>query len=408
MKKMKTNIFDLDRHEGYQSTNNILELLKKDTDIEQVVVFPELANKKIGLPNGTMIQSKKHIYPFAVPDPGCGYRIILTNLYTCDLTDYKINILNELVDKNGLYNRIRENKLKTIDFEKLWRNGINSLEEIDESIFVREDIPVFSNNIHEELSPNEKEEYMDNFALSGSPFLEFRYADNNFSLNEVSIKRNQIIVVIHLGTLVGKKVISGKYLESSILNTLRYGIYDESDIYKQLFFLDYDSEIGKNYLDFVNFMINYAYASRQVSSTILNRFLDVILKKKVEFKLISDLTHSSISRRDSKIYHARGLQITSKKNYPLLIGGETNTHSYLVFSKSENIYISHGTGKYIDSNKTINLNNSKYSSTVTTNREYYYDKDKETKDVTTSIRGIEDRIDILCKLNPFINYWNDI
>lgn len=408
MKKMKTNIFDLDRHEGYQSTNNILELLKKDTDIEQVVVFPELANKKIGLPNGTMIQSKKHIYPFAVPDPGCGYRIILTNLYTSDLTDYKINILNELVDKNGLYNRIRENKLKTIDFEKLWRNGINSLEEIDESIFVRKDIPVFSNNIHEELSPNEKEEYMDNFALSGSPFLEFRYADNNFSLNEVSIKRNQIIIVIHLGTLVGKKVISGKYLESSILNTLRYGIYDESDIYKQLFFLDYDSEIGKNYLDFVNFMINYAYASRQVSSTILNRFLDVILKKKVEFKLISDLTHSSISRRDSKIYHARGLQITSKKNYPLLIGGETNTHSYLVFSKSENIYISHGTGKYIDSNKTINLNNSKYSSTVTTNREYYYDKDKETKDVTTSIRGIEDRIDILCKLNPFINYWNDI
>lgn len=124
--------------------------------------------------------------------------------------------------------------------------------------------------------------------------------------------------------------------------------------------------------------------------------------------MISDLTHSSISRRDSKIYHARGLQITSKKNYPLLIGGETNTHSYLVFSKSENIYISHGTGKYIDSNKTINLNNSKYSSTVTTNREYYYDKDKETKDVTTSIRGIEDRIDILCKLNPFINYWNDI
>lgn len=54
---------------------------------------------------------------------------------------------------------------------------------------------------------------------------------------------------------------------------------------------------------------------------------------------MSDLTHSSISRRDSKIYHARGLQITSKKSYPLLIGGETNTHSYLAFSKSENIYI---------------------------------------------------------------------
>ena len=26
---MKTNIFDLDKHEGYQSTNNILELLKR-------------------------------------------------------------------------------------------------------------------------------------------------------------------------------------------------------------------------------------------------------------------------------------------------------------------------------------------------------------------------------------------
>lgn len=122
---------------------------------------------------------------------------------------------------------------------------------------------------------------MDNFALAGSPFLEFRYADNNFILNEVSVKRKQIIIIIHLGTLVGKKVISGKYLESSILNTLRYGIYDESDINKQLFFLDYDSEIGRNYLDFVNFMINYAYASRQVSSIILNRFLDVILKKKL-------------------------------------------------------------------------------------------------------------------------------
>ena len=76
-------------------------------------------------------------------------------------------------------------------------------------------------------------------------------------------------------------MISGKYLESSILNTLKYGIYDESDISKQLFFLNYDSETGKNYLDFVNFMINYAYASRQVSSIILNRFLDVILKKRL-------------------------------------------------------------------------------------------------------------------------------
>lgn len=86
-------------------------------------------------------------------------------------------------------------------------------------------------------------------------------------------------------------------------------------------------------------MINYAYASRQVSSSILNSFLNDILNKKVNFKLISDLTHSSISKRDSKIYHARGLQITNKRNYPLLIGGETSTHSYLVFSKSEkNIY----------------------------------------------------------------------
>lgn len=84
-------------------------------------------------------------------------------------------------------------------------------------------------------------------------------------------------------------------------------------------------------------------------------------------------------------------------------------HILIWFSKkSEKKYISHGTGKYIESNENIRLNNSKYSSTVTTNREYYYDKDKETKDVTTSIRGIEDRIDILCKLKPFINYWNDI
>jgi len=200
------------------------------------------------------------------------------------------------------------------------------------------------------------------------------------------------MIIIHLGTLVGKKVISGKYLESSILNTLRYGLYNESDIKKQLFFLDYDSEIGANYLDFVNFMINYAYASRQVSSSILNSLLNNILKKEVKFKLISDLTHSSITRRSSKIYHARGLQITNKRNYPLLIGGETSTHSYLVFSKSENIYISHGTGKYIDNNDTLILENSKCSSEVTTNREYYYDKDKENKDVTTSIRGIEDRI----------------
>jgi RNA-splicing ligase RtcB len=405
---MKTNIFDLDRHEGYQSTNNILELLKKDSDIEQVVVFPELANKRVGLPNGTVIQSQKHIYPFAVPDPGCGYRIILTNLYKNDLTDYRIDILNELVDENGLYNRIRKKRLQTIDFEQLWKKGINSLDDIDDLTLVCKDIPMFSNNIHEELSQNEKEKYINNFALAGSPFLEFRYADDDFVLNEVPVKKNQVIINIHLGTLVGKKVISGKYLESSILNTLKHGIYNESEIKKQLFFLDYESEMGKSYLDFVNFMINYAYASRQVSSSILNSFLNDILNKKVNFKLISDLTHSSISRRNNKIYHARGLQITSKKNYPLLIGGETNTHSYLVFSKSENIYISHGTGKYIDNNETSILKNSKCSNEVITNREYYYDKDKEDDDVTSSIKGIEDRIDILCKLKPYINYWNDI
>lgn len=405
---MKTNIFDLDRHEGYQSTNNILELLKKDSDIEQVVVFPELTNKRVGLPNGTVIQSQKHIYPFAVPDPGCGYRIILTNLYKNDLTDYRIDILNELVDENGLYNRIRKKRLQTIDFEQLWKKGINSLDDIDDLTLVCKDVPMFSNNIHEELSQNEKEEYINNFALAGSPFLEFRYADDDFVLNEVPVKKNQVIINIHLGTLVGKKVISGKYLESSILNTLKHGIYNESEIKKQLFFLDYESEMGKSYLDFVNFMINYAYASRQVSSSILNSFLNDILNKKVNFKLISDLTHSSISRRNNKIYHARGLQITSKKNYPLLIGGETNTHSYLVFSKSENIYISHGTGKYIDNNKTSILKNSKCSNEVITNREYYYDKDKEDDDVTSSIKGIEDRIDILCKLKPYINYWNDI
>ncbi|MGX7162575.1 RtcB family protein [Enterococcus massiliensis] len=143
-----------------------------------------------------------------------------------------------------------------------------------------------------------------------------------------------------------KKVISGKYLESSILNTLKHGIYNEPDIKKQLFFLDYESEMGKSYLDFVNFMINYAYASRQVSSSILNSFLNDILNKKVNFKLISDLTHSSISKRDSKIYHTRGLQITNKRNYPLLIGGETSTHSYLVFLKSE---------KNIDRTERVNI-----------------------------------------------------
>ena len=138
---------------------------------------------------------------------------------------------------------------------------------------------------------------------------------------------------------------------------------------------------------------------------LLHNYMDFIFKAYRNY--IKQLIYTYLII-NNKIYHARGLQITSKKNYPLLIGGETNTHSYLVFSKSENIYISHGTDKYIDNNETSILKNSKCSNEVITNREYYYDKDKEDDDVTSSIKGIEDRIDILCKLKPYINYWNDI
>lgn len=79
------------------------------------------------------------------------------------------------------------------------------------------------------------------------------------------------------------------------------------------------------------------------------------MERKVKFDLLSVLTHSSISRRNGKIYHARGLQISSRKKYPLLIGGDTNAQSYRVFVKEENIYIYHGTGKYINNNTDKNI-----------------------------------------------------
>ena len=103
---MKTNIFDLDKHEGYQSTNNILELLKRFR-YRTGNGFSRTRQKDLGFQTERDTSAKAYL-SFAVPDPGCGYRIILTNLYTNDLIDYKINILNELVDENGLYNRIRK------------------------------------------------------------------------------------------------------------------------------------------------------------------------------------------------------------------------------------------------------------------------------------------------------------
>ncbi|MGC4423766.1 hypothetical protein, partial [Streptococcus suis] len=75
------------------------------------------------------------------------------------------------------------------------------------------------------------------------------------------------------------------------------------------------------------------------STSILKNCLEDILNFKVEFKILSDLTHSSIKVRGGLISHARGLQYISNIEKPILIGGNTNSKSILAYPINNNSFI---------------------------------------------------------------------
>ncbi|AER15036.1 hypothetical protein F6O75_00775 [Streptococcus suis] len=394
---MKVKIYNREQHKGYNESCEMLKILHKDSDIVNIEVYPDIAFKSLGFPNGTLLQSKKHIYPFAVPDPGCGYRIILTNLLLKDVQHLKKQLLYDLLDTQGRYELFRQKEFSKIDFEQVINKGVYYFKNIDYIL----DLPQPINMLKIDLSDCDKYELFDFFGIPGSPFLEFRYSDRDIKVNELEIRKGQIFIIIHLGTIVGKKLLNRKFLENAINNTLNENIYSFEEIQKYFMYIDVESEIGEQYLDFINFMIHFAYCSREISTSILKNCLEDILNFKVEFKILSDLTHSSIKVRGGLISHARGLQYISNIEKPILIGGNTNSKSILAYPINNNSFISHGTGIY------YSKDSSNDEMITFTNREYECDIKKECEDVEMSLQGIKNDFRTICELEPFLNFWNE-
>ncbi|MBG9783146.1 hypothetical protein ABD70_04485 [Alkalihalobacillus lehensis] len=409
--------------------------LSKYTE-NNINIYPDSHQKNWGFPSGISLKSSKngYIFPGAVPDLGCGFRVVKTNIYRKEVNkDKSYELLEALELQTGYMSRIRKEKVATLDIEKILTEGpryiINDCKigTLDDLLYARE---LHSNiNAHLEVSDEDKESLLEYFGICAGHFLEVRYVDeiiDRKTASKLNLEEGQLIIIIHSGITHGKKIMFENYFNYAIDEAVNNPEFELDDIYEGIFGMKINSDNGYKFLQASSALKNYGYASRLYAQYSIQDVFSAILDKSISLDVISDICHSKIQPfGDEGVLHARGLQSLFPKGHNKvmkryreigdigLLAGEKGTHSTLIkANKNIELYdyqCSHGTGKYINRNENENI---KFD-----NDAFCFDTDYTLSNYKDDVFNTEKTYDIvinelnlvspIIKLAPYINFWGE-
>ncbi|WP_339317094.1 RtcB family protein [Paenibacillus sp. FSL R10-2734] len=418
----------------------VYNLSESSNIVLPIDVYPDAYLKSWGFPSGIKLVSEKNglIFPAAVPDIGCGFRIIKTNLFKSNIGKTTAeNILELLEVYAGKLSQSRFDRVKGLDINKILEEGVHYL--IKLGIGNETDLMRMrkSNNTSEAcllISDSEKEELKKYFGVCAGHFLEIRIVEEILEpeiSNELQLSKDQLIIIIHAGAMSGKTILLENYYYSAVDFVIQNRLFEVEKVEKGLFGIPINSEAGLQYLQAASALINYSHASRHYAHYLIEELFKEYVHTDSKFELISDICHSKVEViENEKVLHARGLQTLYpsqhintlspfKKSGDIgLLAGEKGTNSHLVAVnpkiKSMDYQCSHGTGKYLNHTRINDLPNKVVKKALNCFFDTHYDiindlpKDFFSTNETLDILQNKYKLITPClSLAPFINFWGE-
>lgn len=324
--------------EIYQSVNELSkELMLIDNKDNQITLFPDFIIKR-GFPSGIVIKAKNKIYPCAIPDIGCGFRVVkIKGMSKEDFLGNKnlINKIDIFLSGKGQANII-DNELVTL--EEMLRFGhicTNHLF-LDKRISKYEDSGCFnvddSHEFKEDIFP-----LIENISIFNSyqgHFLEF--------LEPLYNTNKECYLLIHTGSFILADNFNMYYYP--LLAEMSYVNDWSSEIEVRIgkFNIPRDAEIIEEYYNDVKALMNFSVSYRDLIERKLFDIINEEMKEKINMVLLSDYFHTKLDISDEYITHQRGIQqLVRSDELEYIISGNFGIAS-LLFKSNIDAPFSHG------------------------------------------------------------------
>lgn len=303
---------------------------------DDIAVFQDFNTKNdYGIPSGVKLESVDKVYPCAVPDLGCGFRILkiegiqksdlLNNvaimsriekyLKTCDngFNDYMHLDVTLMARQGHLYMRQFFQESREAYYDKSGCFEINSGHEMNEAIFTERDlnqlIKTYQGHFLEILEP-----------ISGERCIYF---------------------LIHTGSFTVADRFKQFYYPKMAKISFDNKWATKSEILNETFYVDKSHDIVTQYYNDAKMLMNFAVAYRDLVEIKLVEILKKELEMPFKATLLSDVLHTKIAINGQGVIHQRGVQELVSPYRPYIISGNASVASMLFFSNSKQ-YASHG------------------------------------------------------------------
>jgi len=281
----------------------------------------------------------------------------------------------------GIYNNKNNITQKTIDdFEKL----VEKFKSVEN--YNKDDL----NKVSSEFSRNNL-----GSLGSGNHFIELGYDENK-----------QIWLIIHSGSRKVGHNIATKYMK------LAQKVNNANGHFEETYPFELHSREGKNYLNALNFCLDFALLNRLEMAYKVHKLLEEYLQEKIEFELWTNKNHNHAIVEEENIIHRKGAT-PAKKDEKGVIPGNMSDGSFLVEGLGNNDYLessSHGAGRLLSrtrARKELNMDDFKKSmkDIVGTVGERTLDEAPQAyKNIFEVMKAQNESVEVISHVKPIINW----
>lgn len=426
--------------DNYAAVKSFLNLLMLHFDVlKPITIFPDAVVKSWGFPSGIILKvdAQGLLFPVAVADLGCGFRLIKTNIYRGDLNRGIGKLLSEKLDKYaGEASEYRKNLARQLNLTAIFQRGVEYLLQ-DVQVGLKTDPARIQNGGHFadaeiDIDPEDERNMLEDFGRCAGHFFEARYVGEIYDrgvADYYDLHEDQVVLVIHAGSMSGRDAIVKNYFPAAIEYTLNHLETTVELLEQGLFGVPWQSAEGQRYLQAVRAIFNYSYAGRHFAQPLILKAFREVFGEWVEFELLTDICHSKLEVwGEGSLVHLRGLQNIYPAGHEqalpfckstgdlALIGGQKGMSSHLVIP-TENIQSTeylccHGSGEFSDPQELVPAWAVREVERCYFNTEYNQAEElqNEYNSVMTSLRVLADDLQIVsrvARLAPFLNYWGE-
>lgn len=331
-------------------------------DNTRIGVYPDATLKSNGLPTGIVYSAKASdavLLPHVLRDPGCGYLLFSLKFHESVPNNWHA-VVGHMID--GLINKytasIRDRFLERAGgLEKILHHGIGGGDISNEELncFSHPFFPVDSDQI--QLQTEEADCLTQDF-MNLTNTIEIRQLMNiqdHSTLAKNNINENDYIGFIHNGCHLFPEILGKRFVHRIGKYAIENELFSPEDVKDGIYGVPLDSELGKEYQQWLYAAQNYAVASRYAIYLAIKEQIENVFS--CQFNLIKDSPHAGLFEKkdngETIVYSTRGVQCmqTHSESEITLLAGHRETLAALCTpgkaAKTNHNLLGHGTGCHI-------------------------------------------------------------